>query len=103
MLTQVCIIAVITAIFLAFMPKQRRKQYHQRIAQSTYYELIDAINKCEYPNDLFWIERQIAEFESYFMELIDRDTHIRYYNDLTIKASKKERELLTRLGVKQLN
>ena len=103
MLTHICIAALILAAFVSILPKRKKKVYHQRIAQSTYYELIDAINKAEYPNDLFWIERQINEFESYFMELIDRDTHIRYYNDLALRAGRKERELLTRLVMKQLN
>jgi hypothetical protein len=104
-LMHVCIAALSLAAFVYLLPKavRQKKQEHYRIAQSTYYELLNAIERCDYPNDLFWIERQIAEFESYFMELIDRDTHIKYYNDLVMKAGRKERELLTRLGMRQLN
>lgn len=102
-LTHIIITTFTLGLFLWLLPARKKKQYHQRIAQSTYYELIDAINKADYPNDMFWIERQINEFESYFMELIDRDTHIKYYNDLALRAGRKERELLTRLGMKQLN
>ena len=103
LLTHLLITTFALGLFLSLVPKRKKKLVHLRMATSTYHELLEAIANCEYTNELFFIERQINDFESYFMELIDRDTHIRYYNDLVIKANRKERELLTRLGMKQLN
>ena len=102
MITHIVIIALVALIFYTLLPR-RKKEKHKKMAQSTYYEILQNIEEANYPGDFFWIEQQINNFESYFMELIDRDTHIRYYNDMKLKAERKERKLLTSLGMKQFN
>lgn len=97
--------AIVTAflLLLMYLPRRQRSAIKEHEAHRIYLEILHNIEAADYPNDFFWIEKQIEQWESYYMELIDRDNHIRMFNDMSIKSQHKERRLLTNLGIKQLN